>query len=188
MGLIGLFYPWSLVLQAMAVLHFVRRRPDTYWLWIILIGGGLGALAYIVAEVVPDAGLLRGSLTGFSRRRRIHALERIILDNPAIGNHEELADLCLDEGNFARARSLYDKVLSAQPESIDPMYRRGVAALAMGEASAALNDLERVVAKDPKYDFYRAIGLLAHARGLAGQHDKADALFRDATTISSLCQ
>ena len=24
-----------------------RRRPDTFWLWIILIGGGLGALAYI---------------------------------------------------------------------------------------------------------------------------------------------
>jgi len=188
MGLTGLFYPWGLILQAVAVVHFVRRRPDTYWLWIILIGGGLGAMVYIVAEVIPDAGLLRGSLTGFSRRRRIHELERIILDNPAIGNHEELADLYLDEGSFARARPLYDKVLSAQPASIDPMYRRGVAALAMGDARAALNDLERVVAKDPKYDFYRAIGLLAHARGLAGQPDTADALFKDATAISTLSE
>ena len=54
MGFIGLFYPWGIVLQALAVLHFVRRRPDNFWLWIILIGGGLGALVYIVAEVVPD--------------------------------------------------------------------------------------------------------------------------------------
>jgi hypothetical protein len=53
MGLIGLFYPWGFILQAVAILHFVRRRPDTYWLWIILVGGGLGALVYIAAEVVP---------------------------------------------------------------------------------------------------------------------------------------
>src|SRR5260221_1239836 len=112
MGLNGLFYPWSLVLQAMAVLHFVRRRPDTFWLWIILIGGGLGALVYIVAEVIPDLGLLRGSLQVFARRRRIRGLEALILDNPAVRNLEELADLYLEEGKVARARELYDKVIT----------------------------------------------------------------------------
>ena len=61
MNIIGLFYPWGVILQAAAILHFVRRRPDTYWLWIILIGGGLGALVYIVAEVAPDVDLLRGA-------------------------------------------------------------------------------------------------------------------------------
>ena len=40
MGLSGLFYPWGFVLQALAILHFIRRRPENYWLWIILIGGG----------------------------------------------------------------------------------------------------------------------------------------------------
>src|SRR5882724_9150210 len=112
MGLTGLFYPWGFILQAVALLHFVRRRPDTYWLWIILIGGGLGAMLYIVAEVVPDLGLLRGPLNAFPRRRRIHELERIIIDNPAIGNQEELADLYLEEGQFARARELYNRVIS----------------------------------------------------------------------------
>ena len=93
MGLTALFYPWGIVLQALAILHFVRRRPDTYWLWIILIGGGLGALVCIAAEVLPDVNLVVGSLEHFSRRRRIRELERIVLDNPAIGNQEELADL-----------------------------------------------------------------------------------------------
>ena len=86
MGFVGLFYPWGIILQAMALLHFVRRRPDTFWLWIILIGGGLGALVYIVAEVVPDASLLRGPLRAFPRRRRISFLEAAIVDNPAVGN------------------------------------------------------------------------------------------------------
>jgi hypothetical protein len=188
MGLIGLFYPWGLILQAVAILHFVRRRPDTYWLWIILIGGGLGALIYIVMEIIPDVDLLRGSLDRLSRRRRILELEAIILENPAIGNHEELADLYLEEGKFARARELYDKVISTRPDSLDAFYRRGLAALAMEDFDAALADLERVISRDPKYDFHRAIALLAHAHSRAGDPERADALFKSATAISTLSE
>jgi hypothetical protein len=188
MGFIGLFYPWGMLLQAMALVHFVRRRPDTFWLWIILIGGGLGALVYIAAEVVPDAGLLRVPLSGFPRRRRIRHLEAAILDNPAVGNREELADLYLEEGKFARARELYNSIISPRTDSVDPFYRRGIAAIEMGDFAAALADLERVVSKEPKYDLHRAVGLLAHAHARAGQADRADALFRQATSISTLSE
>ena len=189
MGFIGLFYPWGFILQAVAILHFVRRRPDTYWLWIILIGGGLGALVYIVAEVAPDVGLLRLPFDAMGRRRRIRDLEAAVLDNPSIGNLEELADQYLDDGRFARARELYDKVIaSGRAHSLDPYYRRGLAAVALDDFPAALADLELVVSKDRKYDFHRAIGLLAHAHGRAGDPEKADALFKDATAISTLSE
>jgi hypothetical protein len=188
MGLTALFYPWGLILQAVAILHFIRRRPDAYWLWIILIGGGLGALVYIAAEVVPDVDLVRGSLNGVSRRRSIRELEATILDNPSIGNLEELAALYLEEGEFARARQLYDRVISARSDLLDPIYRRGLAAFAMDDFGAALIDLERVVSKDPKYDFYRAIGLLANAHSRAGQPERAEALFENATAISTLSE
>ena len=39
-----LLYPWGLVLQVLAIIHFIRRRPDTYWLFIILFLGPVGAL------------------------------------------------------------------------------------------------------------------------------------------------
>ena len=40
MGLLThLFYPWGLLLQAAAIIHFIRRRPDTYWLFIIIFLG-----------------------------------------------------------------------------------------------------------------------------------------------------
>jgi hypothetical protein len=188
MGLTALFYPWGLILQAAAILHFVRRRPDTYWLWIILIGGALGALVYLVAEAVPDIGLLKGSLNAFQGRRRIRELERIIVDNPAVGNQEELADLYLDEGEFSRARELYDKVISLRSDSLDPFYRRGLAELAMDDIPAALADMERVAAKEPKYDFHRAIGLLGHVYARANQPDRADATFKMATDISTLSE
>src|SRR6476661_4073321 len=157
----GIFYPYGIILQALAIIHFVRRRPDTYWLWIILMFGGIGALAYIFIEVIPDFGLLRTSFQVFPRRKRIRALEAMIIDNPSIGNYEELGDLYLDDGQYVKARECFDRVL-AREESIDPLYRRGLSAIALNDFQAAVADLEKVTARDPKYDYQRAAGLLAY--------------------------
>ncbi len=183
----GIFYPYGIVLQILAVIHFIRRRPDTYWLWIILMFGGIGALAYIFIEVIPDFGLLRASFQVFPRRKRIRALEGMIVDNPSIGNYEELGDLYLDDGQFVKARECFDKVL-AREQSIDPLYRRGLTALALNDYPAAVADLEKVVALDPKYDYQRAAGLLAHALAKTGQRDRAGALFAEVTETSTLSE
>jgi hypothetical protein len=188
MGLIGLFYPWGIILQGLAIVHFVRRRPDNYWLYIIMFLGPVGAAIYIVAEVLPDLGLLRDTFKVFPRRKRIRELEAAILDNPSAGNYEELADLYLDEKNFALARQCYDKAISSRTDSPDPFYRRAIAEIEMREFSAAIPDLERVIAKDRKYDFYRALGLLAHCYANTGQPEKAEALFQQTTQISTLSE
>jgi hypothetical protein len=175
---------WAILLRVVALVHFIRRRPDFFWLWIILIHW-LGALVYIVVEVIPDAGLMRQSFKVFPRRKRIRELESAILDNPSAGNFEELADLYLEEGKFTRARESYDKAISSRTDSPDPFYRRGIAELEMGDFAAAIPDLERVVSQDPKYDFQRTAGLLAHAYASTGQADKAEALFLEVTKIST---
>lgn len=184
----SLFYPWGFLLSALALVHFVRRRPDTYWLWIIIFFGPLGALVYIALEVVPDLGLLRGSFRVFPRRRRIRELERVILDNPAVGNLEELADLYLEDGQYQKARDLYDRVISPRTTSLDPCYRRGIAALELGDYPAAVADLGYVVTADARYDFHRAVGLLAHACAQAGDAARADAYFQQAIAISTLSE
>jgi hypothetical protein len=176
---------WGLLLQGFAIIHFIRRRPDAFWLWIILIGGWLGALVYIVVEAVPDAGLLRQSFKAFPRRARIRELEAAVLDNPSAGNYEELADLYLDDKHYARARQCYDKAISVRTDSSDPFYRRAIAAIMMGDFPAALPDLERVASEDSQYDFHRAAGLLAHVYANTGQPEKAAALFEQVTRIST---
>jgi hypothetical protein len=179
---------WGFILQAVAIVHFIRRRPETYWLFIILIGGWIGALIYIAVEVVPDAGLLRTSFQVFPRRRRIQELERAIFDNPSAGNYEELGLLYLDDGNFSRARACYDKAISSRSDSIDAFYRRGVAEVELGDYAAAVPDLERAVSADPDYDFHRGKGLLAHAYAQTGQAGKAEAMFQQATKISTISE
>ena len=186
--MLSLLFPWGVILQALALVHFIRRRPDTIWLWIIVFLGPLGALVYIFMEVLPDVGLLRQSFDAAGRRRKIAHLEAVVLDNPSAGNYEELADLYLDQGNYAQARACYDKAIAGRAGDLDPIYRRGIAEIHLGDYAAAIQDLETVTARDPKYDFNRAIALLAHAYANAGQPDKADALFRRATEVSTLSE
>jgi hypothetical protein len=186
MGLLFFAFSWwGILLQGFAIVHFIRRRPDFFWLWIILIGGWLGALVYIAVEVIPDAGLARQSFKMFPRRRRIRELESAILDNPSAGNYEELADLYLDDGNYRRAKACYDKAISSRTDSTDPFYRRGIAEIRLGDFEAAIPDLEHVVAEDPKYDFHLAAALLAHAYANTGQVEKADTLFQQVVKIST---
>ena len=178
---------WAILLRVIAIIHFIRRRPDFFWLWIILMHW-IGAVVYIAVEVIPDAGLLRGSFKAFPRRRRIRELEAAVLDNPSAGNYEELADLYLEQGKYARARQCFDKAISSRTDSPDPFYRRAIAEIHLGDFAAALADLERVITADPNYDFHRAKGLLAHAYANTGQLEKADALFRQAVQISTLSE
>src|ERR1700728_265935 len=175
---------WAIALRIVAIVHFVRRRPDFFWLFVILFHW-VGALVYICVEVIPDAGLLRGSFQMFPRRRRIHELEREILDNPSAGNYEELGLLYLDDGDFARARASYDKAIASRTDLVDAFYRRGVAEVELGDFAAAVPDLERAVGADPTYDFHRAKGLLAHAYAQTGQAEKAERWVQLAVKIST---
>jgi hypothetical protein len=184
-GLTHLFYPWGLILQGLAIWHFIRRRPETYWLWIIIVGGVLGAGAYIVAEVIPDMGLLRGSFQRFSRKSRIKQLELQILDNPSAGNFEELADLYFDNQDYAKAREALNRAIAQRSDSPHSFYLRAKSALAMGDYAAAIPDLELVVAKDTKFDYYRAVGLLADACARTADLGRAEQCFTLAVANSS---
>ena len=189
MGLLSHFlYPWGLILQGLAIVHFIRRRPDTWWIYVILFLGPIGAAVYLFAEALPDIGLARQSFKGFSRRKRIGQLQIAIRDNQSAGNYEELGDLYLEEGKLQLARDAFDKAIAARASTIDPRYGRGLCAIQLGDAAAALPDLEQVVASDPDHDFYRAAGLLAHAYALTGQKERAEALFQRTTAVSTLSE
>jgi hypothetical protein len=180
-----LFYPWGLILQGLAIVHFIRRRPETYWFYVILFLGPPGALIYLLVEAVPDAGLVGQSFKAFPRRKRIGQLEAAVRDNPSAGNYEELGDLYMDDGKLQLARAAFDKAIAARASDTDPFYRRGVCALQLSDPIAAIPDLERVVAEAPDYDFNRAAGLLAHAYALTGESKKSETLFRQVTDRST---
>jgi hypothetical protein len=189
-----LFYPWGILLQILAIVHFVKRRPESYWLWIILIGGPIGAGAYLLVEVAPDARLLGGVFQGFGRRSRIQTLETQILDNPSAGNYEELGELNLEEKKYQKAREAFTKALQqygarrssgSQNDTLHTFYGRAKSALGLGDYTGAIPDLQRVACADVKFDYYRAAGLLADAYARTGELEKARQWFAPATQYST---
>jgi tetratricopeptide (TPR) repeat protein len=184
-GLGFLVYPWGLIVQGIALWHFVKRRPENYWFYIIIFGGVLGAGVYVVVEMVPDLGLLGGVFQAFGKRSRIQSLETLILDNPSAGNLEELAELYFEQKNFKKAREALDRAISARSDSPHAFYLRAKSALAMGDYAAAIPDLQYVLAKDAKFDYYRATGLLGDAYARTGDLEKAAIYFATAAQYST---
>jgi len=180
-----LFPSWGFLLQILAILHFLRRRPESYWFFIIFFGGFLGASVYILVEILPDLGLLRDPMQGFGRRSRIQKVETDILDNPSAANYEELGELYKDQGQYGKGREAFTNAIAARSDSIYTFYSRALCSLAMNDFAAAIPDLERVVAADRKFDYYRAAGLLADAYARTGDLQRAEPLFAEATQIST---
>jgi hypothetical protein len=174
-----LFYPWGFIVQIVALIHFVRRRPENYWFYIILFGGFVGSAAYLVVEAIPDLGLLRGVFQGFGRRTRIQKLETDILDNPSAANFEELGEMYLDEKKFNQSREAFTKAIAARSDSPHTFYLRGKASVGLGDFSGAIADLERAVNNDRKFDYYRAAAILANAYAQTGDYARAEVMFAE---------
>jgi hypothetical protein len=180
-----LFYPWGFIVQLLALVHFIRRRPDGFWLWVIFIGGFPGAVVYIVAEMLPDAGLLRNMYQGYGRKSRIAVVETAIIDNPSAANFEELGELYWDEKKYVKAQEAFDRAILTRSDSPHCYYRRGLCLMALGHPAAAIPDFERVVRGDPKYDSHRAKLMLAEAYAATGRHAEAAPLFADVVQHST---
>jgi hypothetical protein len=182
------YLPIGLLIQLTALLHFIRRRPDMYWIYLIIFLGPLGAMLYLVLVALPDFTSAQMTFRGVPRRRRIAELEAAVRENPSAANYEELGDLYMENNNFAQARSAFSNAIAAHADSLDAYYRRALCALKENDPAAAIPDLEYVAAQEPKYDFNRVGGQLALACAQAGQTERAEALFQKAIALCTLSE
>jgi hypothetical protein len=183
----GGFFGIGGILIIAAIIHFIRKRPDFFWLWIILFLGPLGALIYLAVEALPEL-TDPGAFKFVARGSRKRELEAAIIDNPSAGNYEELGQIYLDEEKWAKAKDAYDHAISSRTDSVDPFYRRAVAEVELGLFNEAVPDLERTIAQDPRYDFQRAGGLLAYAYWKTAQPERASQMFDAITRTSTLTE
>jgi hypothetical protein len=183
-----LLYPLGLALEIVAIVHYFRTRPQMYWFYVIVFLGPLGAAFYLGVNAMPDFVANFQAFRGVPRQNRIRELEAKVEENPSAANFEELGDLYMDTGNLVQARAAFDKAIAARSDTQDSFYRRGLCALKLGDPAAAVPDIERVVTKEPAYDFHRAGGMLAQACYKAGQKEKAEALFLRAISSSTLSE
>jgi hypothetical protein len=162
-----------LLLDITLVYHASKTGRLQPWAFIILLLPFVGALAYIVVELLPE---WFGSPGAQQARRRVadrldpeklyRELSARVADTDTIANRTSLAAECLKLGRLEEAEHHYDHILKL-PMGNEPAYALGKAQAQFGrdrpaDALATLDDLQK---RWP--DFQSAEGHLLYARALA---------------------
>ncbi len=164
------------------IVHAARTGRFTPWGFVILFLPGIGALAYVVVELVPELlGSNKARRAGRSvvaaldpeRRYRDAKDELAIVDT--IANRAALAEACLALGKFEEARTHYAAIL-AGPQGDEPgfMLGRARAEFGLGETALAVATLDELKARWP--DYRSPEGHLLYAKALEGAGRDEEAL------------
>jgi hypothetical protein len=170
------------LLDVTLVYHAVKTGRVRPWAFIILMVPGIGALAYIVVEVIPE--LFSGPDARKARQRIANRLDpekqyRLLSDQlqtaDTVGNRAALAAECLEVARFDEARQHYAHILKQQAGD-EPIFAIGKARAEFGLNlfAAAIATLEAM--RDRWPEFESAEGHLLYARALAGAGRTDEAL------------
>ncbi len=182
--------PYGILFTLVSVglmIHAAKTGRFMPWFYVILFLPGLGAIAYVLVELVPE---WTGSYRGQRARRQIAATlnpagrYRELVDELAIvdtiANRAALAEECLRLEKFEEARAQYDALL-ARPLGDEPAYLlgRARAEFGLGKAGDAVASLEELKRRWPNYQ--SADGHLLYARALeeTGRAEEALANYED---------
>jgi hypothetical protein len=169
------------VIDIVLVVHAAKTGRFSPWAYVILMLPGVGALAYVVVELIPEwmsgaqGRKARAQVTRtLDPTRRYRELSDALDTADTIANRAALAAECLALGKFEEAKMHFEQVLDL-PLGDDPNYALGKARaeFGLGQGEAALSTLDRLRERWP--DFQSADGHLLYARALEdlGRTDEA---------------
>jgi hypothetical protein len=132
--------------------HIVRTGRDTFWIWIVLMAPGIGSLAYIAINILPE-------IFGGSTARKVSRAAREALDphreyreakqacdeTPTVRNQSRLATAAMHMGHFAEAEALF-RAAAQGVHAEDPVLLLGMAnaLLELKRPADALTVLEKL--------------------------------------------
>jgi hypothetical protein len=142
------------MIDLVLVIHAAKTGRAQPWIYIIALVPGLGALAYVIMELLPEwLGTYQGQKTrarvgrAINPERLYRALQTELEIADTVANRSALADECLTLGRFDEAKAQYDAIL-AMPAGEEPRYMLGRARAEFGlhcfaDARATLDELRQ---------------------------------------------
>jgi hypothetical protein len=109
------FYGTSIVLQAICVIHCIRRNNQNKWIWIIVFLPFIGSLVYIFTEIINKRDIQTvgaGVSYIFNPGGTVRRLEQELHFADTFQNRIALADAYLATGQVQKAVALYEKSLT----------------------------------------------------------------------------
>jgi hypothetical protein len=178
MPLIALFH----LLVGIGLAYHAREngKPD-YWMYVLLFVPAVGALAYILLEILPDLAYTRRGRRVASGLTDIIAPDREwkrryeeAMRTDSVGTKRALAEECERKGMWSEAVHLYQAAaqgIFAEDETL--LFGLARAQLSSGDGKAAEATLDRLRAAHPNLKLQE--GHLLYARALESQGRLAEA-------------
>lgn len=178
-----LFLIISTCIQAGLIVHVIRTGRNQLWIWVlILVPFGIGALAYLAVEILPE--LLRSR----TARRTARGLRRAMDPGADLRRYEDEARVTANVASRQRyAEELtrherYDEAIAQYTQALSGLYEHDPnlmlglarAQFAKGDARAARTTLDELIRLNP--GFRSPDGHLLFARSLAAEGNVAGAL------------
>jgi hypothetical protein len=94
--------------------HVMRTGRDTFWIWIVLMAPGIGSLAYIALNIVPEIfggrtaqRLSRAARETLDPHREYREAKQACDETPTVRNQSRLAAAAALMGHHAEAEALW---------------------------------------------------------------------------------
>ena len=169
------------IVDVMLVVHAVRTGRASPWAFIILLVPGIGAIAYVVAVLVPDwMGSRQGQQAqrsiakALNPEKRYRELSDATEIADTIANRAALAEECLALGRFDEAKRHFEVIL-ARPMGDEPVYMVGKARAQFGldQAADTIAILDDLRARWPDFQSSEAHLLYARALEACARYEEA---------------
>lgn len=152
----------------------IRRGCQTYWYLVVMMPFGEWVYFFMVKIKDPEFQFLRD----FHRRLTTpkvttEKLRRLHEETPSFANTLTLAQALYDAEANEEAAELFGQALRLHDDSRDALYGLALARLRLGDTEPAIEDLRRLIERDPAFEEYAPWGDLARALAAEGRRDEA---------------
>ncbi|TXJ25824.1 MAG: hypothetical protein E6Q24_13105 [Chitinophagaceae bacterium] len=181
MSFIANYYYISLILQAICVIHCIRRGNQNKWIWIIVFLPVIGCLVYIFSEILTGRELRQvssGMGAVLNPSASVRKLEEQLRFSDTFQNRIALADAYLQKGETQKAIELYESSHTGVFTENEHLLRQLIIAYnAVGRYDDII-PLAQKIYRSPQFARSRAHLLYAIALDKTGRPEQAEKEFQ----------
>jgi hypothetical protein len=175
--------PYLLIplLQITCIVHALRSGSDRTWVYILALLPGVGAVAYLIVEILPGLwgsrtarGLQHQAIRRLDPSRQVRRRREALEEADTVDNHRLLAEALADAGEFNEAVETYRRSLTGI-HADDPGMLLGMAKAAFAARlfEEAWRTVLRLGETNPRYQPVEAQLLYARTLEALGRDDEA---------------
>ena len=175
------FYFITIGLQAICIIHCLRKGRQTNWIWLIVFLPLIGSVIYIFTEIFTGRDIQKvqsGIGSVFNPGGSVRRLEDNLRFSDTFANRVALADAHLATGNTDGAIELYESSLVGNFTENEHVLSQLIIAYYQKKRWADIIPIAKKVYKLPQFARSRSHILYAAALGYNGDHELAEKEFK----------